>query len=206
MLARKSDSTQLLELDQLKQDKQRLINLLRATKEYKEFSDFAEDSGGNFRYIQNEEVPHKKKRGTGAKQHILSTLDTMPEPESEKNNWIPEEAYSLAHEVRDQTSGEITPKLMNKLLLSLNKIWRVREKQTESRMKQKYQSEIDRLKREKSMKGQFDSVQAKKSLARTRAQLKKAEEKLKDYSGKLAKLKNLPAGMNVIDEALMVGK
>lgn len=110
----------------------------------------------------------------------------------------------MAHDVRNQTSGEITPKLMNKLLLSLNKIWRVREKQMEGRLKSKYMSEIDRLKLENKMKGQYDGVQAKQSLARTRTLLKKAEEKLKAYNEKLKKVKNLPPGMDVIDEALMI--
>ena len=88
----------------------------------------------------------------------------------------------------------------------MNKIWRIREKRTEQRLKTKYSNEIEKLKREKSMKGQYDGVQAKKSLARTRAQLKKAEDKLKAYSEKLKKTKNLPNGMDVIDEALMIGK
>lgn len=139
------------------------------------------------------------------KQNVASP-DNRQNLEIEKNEWVPEEAYRLAHDVRSQTSGEITPKLMNKLLISLNKIWRAREKQTEQLVKKQYKAEIDQLKREKLMKGQYDSVQAKQSLARTRAQLKKAEEKLREYSQKLTKIKNLPAGMNVIDEALMIGK
>lgn len=207
MMNKKSDTSQLLEFEQLKQDKERLVKLLRATKEYREFADFADDSGSGVRYIPGEELaPNKKKRGTGAKQQTTSAYDFYPDQEKEKNQWVPEDAYNLAHDVREQTSGEITPKIMNKLLLSLNKIWRLREKQTEQRVKSKYQAEIEKLKREKSMKGQYDSVQAKKSLARTRTQLKKAEDKLKDYSDQLRKLKNLPSGMNMIDEALMIGK
>jgi hypothetical protein len=204
MMSQKSDSTHIIELEQLRQDKEKLISLLRATKEYKEFIDFNDDSGGNVRYLKDEEPP-KKKRGTGAKQNVVSP-DNKRNLEIEKDEWVPEEAYRLAHDVRFQTSGEITPKLMNKLLISLNKIWRTREKQTEQRIKKQYKGEIDQLKREKTMKGQYDSVQAKQSLARTRAQLKKAEEKLKEYSQKLTKIKNLPAGMNVIDEALMIGE
>lgn len=208
MMSRKSESTFLVEMEQLKNDKQRILNLLKATKEYQEFSHFVDDSGGNIRYLPNEnqDVSSKKKRGTGSKQHNYNTKhkqDTL-DIENEKNNWIPQETYMLAHDVRNQTSGEISPKLMNKLLLSLNKIWRVREKQMEQRLKGKYSSEIERLKREKKMKGQYDGVQAKQSLARTRGLLKKAEDKLKEYNDKLKKVKNLPAGMDVIDEALMI--
>ena len=58
MMSRKSESTILLEVDQLKQDKIRLIKLLQATKEYKEFSEFADDSGGNIRFL-NEEAQSK---------------------------------------------------------------------------------------------------------------------------------------------------
>lgn len=199
---KKSYSTQLFELDQLKEDKNRLLMLLKSTKEYKDFSDFADDSGGNLRYLQSEELAvSKKKRGTGAKQQYNNE---SIKSDLEKQNWIPEEAYQLAHEVRFQTSGEISPKLMNKLLSSLNKIWRIREKENENRIKSKYQSEIDRLKREKQMTGQYETVQTKKSLARARSQLKKTEERLKEYSEKLKKTKNLPNGMNVIDEALMI--
>lgn len=172
MLNKKSETSQILELDQLKQDKDRLIKLLRATKEYREFADFADDNGGSLRFLSSDEGPQKKKRGTGAKQPAARAMSPPPDPDMEKNNWVPEEAYNLAHEVRNQTSGEISPKLMNKLLISLNKIWRLRERQTEQRLRQKYSTEIDKLKREKSMKGQYDSVHAKKSLARVRGQLK----------------------------------
>jgi len=204
MMSRKSDSSQFIELEQLKQDKERLLSLLRATREYKDFNDFTNDSGGNLRYLPDEKISSKKKRGTNAKQLVSIPTKDLPDMEKEKHHWVPEEAYSLAHDVRDQTSGEITPKLMNKLLISLNKIWRLREKQVEQRIKNKYQNEIDKLKREKLMKGQYDSVQAKQSLARTRTQLKKAEEKLREYANKLTKIKGAPAGMNVIDEALMI--
>ncbi|CAI2362644.1 unnamed protein product [Moneuplotes crassus] len=205
MVNKKSDSTHLIEMDYLKEDKRRLLAMLKSTKEFKEFAEFADDSGGNLRFLQAEEpdiAPSKKKRGTSAKQ--MYSPGSRISPENEKENWIPEEAYQLAHEVRYQTSGEISPQLMNKLLTSLNKIWRIREKQNELRIKSKYTSEIEKLKRERNMKGQYDGVQAKKSLARTRAQLKKAEEKLRQYTEKLKKTKNLPSGMDVIDEALMI--
>jgi myosin heavy subunit len=204
MINKRGDSTQLLELDQLKEDKNRLLRLLKSSKEYKDFAEFADDNGGHYRYLQAEDasIP-KKKRGTGVKQqHSIEKFDS----DLEKQSWIPEEAYQLAHEVRFQTSGEITPKLMNKLLISLNKIWSIRDKQNESRIKSKYISEIERLKRERNMGGQYESVTTKKALARTRAQLKKAEESLREYSAKLKKTKNLPNGISIIDEALMIGK
>jgi hypothetical protein len=92
---------------------------------------------------------------------------------------------------------------MNQLLASLNQIWRIRENKIETKLKNKYQAEIDRLKREKLMKGEYDGVQAKKSLARTRSLLKQSENKLKICTEKLKKAQNLPAGADVINEALI---
>ena len=51
-------------------------------------------------------------------------------------DWIPNEAYKLAHDFRIQHGNELTPALINQLLGDLNRIWREREKRQVVRVKQ----------------------------------------------------------------------
>jgi hypothetical protein len=53
--------------------------------------------------------------------------DKKPEP-VESDDWIPEEAYKVAHDFRNKCAANISKALMNTLLSDLNKIWRAREK------------------------------------------------------------------------------
>ena len=46
----------------------------------------------------------------------------------EKEDWIPEEAYKVAHDFRNKCASNISKAMMNTLLTDLDKIWRAREK------------------------------------------------------------------------------
>lgn len=70
----------MLELECYKADNDRLIKLLNETKEYKEFSNFAQDNKGSVRYLAGE-----KKHGKGKVEG------------EEEENWIPQEAFKIAH-------------------------------------------------------------------------------------------------------------
>ena len=110
-MQQQSEPTLQLEVRALKRDKERLVQLLQSTTEFQDFSGFAKDSGGGLRFLPPKPRTRRAISFTG-----------------ERENWIPAEAFELAFDVRDQTNGEISPQLIHHLLVSLNKIWRSREK------------------------------------------------------------------------------
>jgi hypothetical protein len=44
------------------------------------------------------------------------------------DDWLPSEAYGLAHAFRERHGNDLTPQLINQLLGDLNRIWRERER------------------------------------------------------------------------------
>jgi hypothetical protein len=42
-------------------------------------------------------------------------------------DWIPEDAFKVAHEFRNKCVGQVSVSLMNQFLKDLNKIWKGRE-------------------------------------------------------------------------------
>jgi hypothetical protein len=85
--------------------------MLAKTQEYKEFATLAIDSG-NVRFMD----PVKP----------ATTTEIKPANE-EKEDWIPEDAYRIAHDFRNKCASNISKAMMNTLLNDLNKIWRQRE-------------------------------------------------------------------------------
>jgi hypothetical protein len=55
-----------------------------------------------------------------------TTTQIKPSNE-EKEDWIPEDAYKIAHDFRNKCASNISKAMMNTLLTDLNKIWRQRE-------------------------------------------------------------------------------
>jgi len=52
----------------------------------------------------------------------------MKPADIEKEDWIPEDAYKVAHDFRNKCASNISKAMMNTLLTDLDKIWRAREK------------------------------------------------------------------------------
>jgi hypothetical protein len=104
-LLKGADSALKVECEQLRIDNDRLLAMLRGTKEYQEFAGFVEDSGGN----------------------VVSKTAI--------DEWLPNEAFQLAHQFRERNGNDLTPALINQLLGDLNKIWRDREKRQIARIK-----------------------------------------------------------------------
>ena len=185
----------LLEVHALKKDKARLVEMLRSTEEFKDFSDYSDDSGGNLRFLPGSLMKKKVAKMNTARNPKVN-------PMAEKENWIPAEAFSLAFDVTNQTSGEISPQLIQHLLISLNKIWRAREKNLENRLKKEYKTEIESLRRKLSAKGDKDGVPAKQGLAKVRRELAQTRFDLKQAQTELKRLNKLPPGMPIIGSAL----
>ena len=62
--------------------------------------------------------------------------------EQNGDEWIPEEAYRVAHDFRSRCAANVSKALMNTLLSDLNKVWRSREKKQISRIKSDANSEV----------------------------------------------------------------
>ncbi len=85
--------------------------MLSKTEEFKDFATLAIDSG-NVRFM-NPVAP------------AIKTV--IKEGDQEKEDWIPEDAYKIAHDFRNKCASNISKPMMNQLLTDLNKIWRQRE-------------------------------------------------------------------------------
>jgi hypothetical protein len=111
-----------VENEQLREDNAKLMKMIQQTKEFQEFQGFVEDSGGNV-------------KGVAAPVKVSA--------EAEQDQWMPQEAFSVAHEFRERHGNDLTPTLINQLLSDLNRIWRERERKQISRIKLQCSQEIN---------------------------------------------------------------
>ena len=68
--------------------------------------------------------------------------DDNGQGEEKGDDWIPEEAYKVAHDFRNKCASKVSKALMNTLLSDLNKVWRAREKKQISRIKSEANREV----------------------------------------------------------------
>ena len=102
-------------------DNERLIKLLASTEQFKNFGEFATDSGQAVRYLDNE----RKTAGESSTKSGSKLKDFVAGEETE--DWVPEDAFKVAHEFRNKCAGQVSKSLMNQFLKDLNSIWRARE-------------------------------------------------------------------------------
>ena len=77
-----------MELEQLRKDNATLQAMLANTKEYSHFGNFVADSGGMAMRLPQTE-------------------------ESDAKDWVPADAYNMAHEFRARNGNDLTPELIN---------------------------------------------------------------------------------------------
>lgn len=94
---------------------------MASTDQFKNFAEFATDSGAAVRYLD----PERKPASAGANKKAPELRDFKAGEETE--DWIPEDAFKVAHEFRNKCAGQVSTSLMNQFLKDLNKIWRARE-------------------------------------------------------------------------------
>ena len=134
--------------------------MIRHTKEFKDFAGFVEDSGGAVRSLKNE---NQAQGGQAIK---------IEDSNEENTDWVPEPAFSLAHNFRRLHGNELTPDLVNSLLGDLNRIWREREKKQITRIKASCREELNTLKRQLSFRTSYDQLVSKKTVAHMKTQIK----------------------------------
>lgn len=99
VLNRKSEGTALLQSEHYKADNQRLVKLLASTKEFANFGEFATDSGAAVRFLDPQREP-----STGHFPKYESKLKSFKAGE-EIEDWIPEEAFKIAHDFRNKCAA-----------------------------------------------------------------------------------------------------
>ena len=112
-MTRMSEGTAQLQNEAYRTENARLLEMLAKTSEFKNFAEFAKDNGGSVRFMDPRE-------GTPTASEIKSAPD-------EKESWIPEDAFKVAHDFRNKCAANVSKAMMNTLLTDLNKVWRARE-------------------------------------------------------------------------------
>jgi hypothetical protein len=108
VMGRRAEGTTLLGIEHYKTDNERLLNMLASTKEFAEFGKIAADLG-TVRYMDPERQPDK------CHPKPKSTLKNF-NPGNEMEDWIPEEAFKVAHDFRNKCATHVSQPLMNTLL------------------------------------------------------------------------------------------
>jgi len=57
-------------------------------------------------------------------------------------DWIPEEAFKVAHDFRNNVAAQVSSSLMNQFLNDLNKVWKEREQKQIARIKSECNREV----------------------------------------------------------------
>lgn len=81
------------------------------------------------------------------------------------DEWVPEQAYTTAHDFRKKYGSELTYDLVNVMLSDLNKIWRESVKKQLARVKNTAREEVNQLKRQLAFRAPYDMIQQKKTVA-----------------------------------------
>ena len=76
-------------------------------------------------------------------QPRLNNLDENVEME----DWIPTDAFKVAHDFRNRCAGQVSASLMNQFLRDLNKVWKAREDKQIARIKSECNREVQFLRR-----------------------------------------------------------
>ena len=145
VMTRKAEGTALLEIDHYKADNERLVQMLSKTQEFHNFGKLALDSitdgfSGGIRYLNPDKQPRKC--------HPRPKSPSGKDFEAEMEEWIPEEAFKVAHDFRNKCASSISQAQLNVLLQELNKIWRNREKKQVQRVQNQTHREIAYLRRQ----------------------------------------------------------
>lgn len=101
-------------------------------------------------------------------------------PNFEEDDWIPSEAFDVAYSYRNQYGSELTDVLINKLLKSLNSVWRDRERRQIARVKTRCTHDIEKLKRQILNTAPLQEVKARNEIARLKTQLADSQRKLRE--------------------------
>lgn len=114
LMTRLSEGTAQMQIEAYRKENHKLLQMLAQTKEFKHFAECSLDSG-DVRFMSPEQPSTAR----------TSTAATDSADKSEE--WIPQDAFKVAHDFRNKCAANVSKAMMNTLLTDLDKIWRQRE-------------------------------------------------------------------------------
>lgn len=107
-MTRKSEGTALLEIEHYKVDNDRLVQMLATTKEFNSFGKLALDNTeNNIRYM-NPGPYVKEMRANKCHTRVPKSTLTLKDFKGEAEDWIPEEAFKVAHDFRNRCASTVS--------------------------------------------------------------------------------------------------
>mmetsp|Transcript_5009 Transcript_5009/g.8541 ORF Transcript_5009/g.8541 Transcript_5009/m.8541 type:complete len:117 (+) Transcript_5009:1-351(+) len=95
-------------------------------------------------------------------------------------DWIPEEAFKVAHDFRNHCASQISASLMNQFVQDLNKIWKAREQKIVARIKSECNHEVQFLRRQLQFRKPYDKVMHEKDVKRLKDEVRTAKAALRE--------------------------
>ena len=122
----------------------------------------------------------------------------------EEEDWIPEEAFKVAHDFRNRCASQVSQALMNQLLTDLNAIWRDREKKRIARVQNLSHREIQYLRRQISFRKPYDQVKSETDMSRMKKDLKETQRALRENVAIIEETnkKGPLEGLNLVDSTV----
>ena len=190
---KKNEGALSLEIDHLKQDNIRLLEMMKESTDPKirNFAFLDNSSSGGIMFIRPGSS-NTRSKSTQSFNLYKSTREI--EARKDSNRWIPLEAYECALEFRNKYNLDMSDIEIEKLLVSLNKIWQDKLKREVNNVKSKYHNEIRDLRTKLDMKSSFNEFNLKKQNDLLKNDLMVARDTLRDNIVLKHKLKEQPEG------------
>lgn len=122
---------------------------------------------------------------------------------AEKEDWIPEDAYKIAHDFRNKCASTVSKAMMNQMLTDLNKVWRQREDKQIQRIKSQMTREIETLRRSLAQKKPYAQHLQDQEVKRLKQELKDANQALRENVAVIKQERDGPnTGLQLVDTAV----
>ena len=198
-IQKESEGSLLLEIEHLKDDNIRLLEMLKNTSEFKDFAKSKSNLNGTklLKNIKINNVSNINNKSFSNKSYNSNEIS---------NSYVPNEAYDLVQDFKNNNNLTVSDSILNSLLSSLNKIWKDYYSKQIKNLKAKNSEEINKLKRQLVMKSPYNEFVAQKTISHLKKDLKKTKSNLKDNVKKNSNNKGNPKGIELVDNALKIAK
>ena len=200
-IQKESEGSLLLEIEHLKDDNIRLLEMLKNTSEFKDFAKSKSNLNGT-KLLQNIKINNNNVSNINNKSFSNKSYNSN----EISNSYVPNEAYDLVQDFKNNNNLTVSDSILNSLLSSLNKIWKDYYSKQIKNLKAKNSEEINKLKRQLVMKSPYNEFVAQKTISHLKKDLKKTKSNLKDNVKKNSNNKGNPKGIELVDNALKIAK
>ena len=200
-IQKESEGSLLLEIEHLKDDNIRLLEMLKNTSEFKDFAK-SKSNLNRTKLLQNIKINNNNVSNINNKSFSNKSYNSN----EISNSYVPNEAYDLVQDFKNNNNLTVSDSILNSLLSSLNKIWKDYYSKQIKNLKAKNSEEINKLKRQLVMKSPYNEFVAQKTISHLKKDLKKTKSNLKDNVKKNSNNKGNPKGIELVDNALKIAK